>query len=270
MRRPRRGGRPRPETTASAPTTGSSAPSKSRDRRCPPRQRPASRHLACRPSGIINGLHCRTVDAACPYDVAGVSFPGVPARRPRPQRPDRAGAPRTSTRTSRTCSSRRSTRPTRPTTSTEGESVPFDVRTETIKVGRRRSRHHPGPRDAPRTDPQRRRRPAQGQRPGRPRAGPRPREPDSTFDAIFGLNTATDFDDFRAALNDYGAPSQNFVYADVDGHIGYQFPGFVPDPRRRCATRRSPGPRRLVGVARVDGLRSRSTTCPGSSTPSRG
>ena len=26
----------------------------------------------------LNGLHCRTVSAACPYDVAGVSFPGVP------------------------------------------------------------------------------------------------------------------------------------------------------------------------------------------------
>ena len=27
---------------------------------------------------FINGLHCRTVSDACPYDVAGVSFPGVP------------------------------------------------------------------------------------------------------------------------------------------------------------------------------------------------
>ena len=27
---------------------------------------------------FINGLHCRTVSADCPYDVAGVSFPGVP------------------------------------------------------------------------------------------------------------------------------------------------------------------------------------------------
>src|SRR6185503_11159931 len=26
----------------------------------------------------INGLHCATVDDACPFDVAGVSFPGVP------------------------------------------------------------------------------------------------------------------------------------------------------------------------------------------------
>ena len=26
----------------------------------------------------INGLHCRTVTPDCPYDVVGVSFPGVP------------------------------------------------------------------------------------------------------------------------------------------------------------------------------------------------
>ena len=27
---------------------------------------------------FVNGLHCRDVSDACPYDVAGVSFPGVP------------------------------------------------------------------------------------------------------------------------------------------------------------------------------------------------
>ena len=27
---------------------------------------------------FVNGLHCATVDDACPFDVAGVSFPGVP------------------------------------------------------------------------------------------------------------------------------------------------------------------------------------------------
>ena len=27
---------------------------------------------------FVNGLHCATVDEACPFDVAGVSFPGVP------------------------------------------------------------------------------------------------------------------------------------------------------------------------------------------------
>ena len=53
-------------------------------------------------------------------------------------------------------------------------------------------------------------------------------EADRTFEAILGLDTAASFADFRAALALYGAPAQNFVYADVDGHIGYQFPGYVP------------------------------------------
>ena len=53
-------------------------------------------------------------------------------------------------------------------------------------------------------------------------------EPDRTFEAILGLNIAANFQDFRSSLALYGAPAQNFVYADVDGHIGYQFPGYVP------------------------------------------
>ena len=40
--------------------------------------------------------------------------------------------------------------------------------------------------------------------------------------------TATDFDSFRAALTGFVAPSQNLVYADIEGHIGYQMPGAIP------------------------------------------
>src|SRR5262249_24618543 len=57
---------------------------------------------------------------------------------------------------------------------------------------------------------------------------------DGTFDAFLKLDVATDFTGFRAALKGYGAPSQNFVYADVKGHIGYQLPGAIPirgDPK---------------------------------------
>ena len=53
-------------------------------------------------------------------------------------------------------------------------------------------------------------------------------QPDGAFTSILHLNTAASFADFRNALRGYGSPSQNFVYADVDGHIGYQFPGLVP------------------------------------------
>ncbi len=51
---------------------------------------------------------------------------------------------------------------------------------------------------------------------------------DTTMDAFMGLNYARNWDDFKAALTRYVAPSQNFVYADVDGNTGYYAPGRVP------------------------------------------
>jgi penicillin amidase len=46
--------------------------------------------------------------------------------------------------------------------------------------------------------------------------------------AVLQLNTARNWDDFRAALRYWDVPSQNFVYADIDGNIGYQTPGDIP------------------------------------------
>ena len=53
-------------------------------------------------------------------------------------------------------------------------------------------------------------------------------EPGFTFPSIWKLDIAQDWEQFRAALIDFQAPSQNFVYADVDGNIGYQMPGNIP------------------------------------------
>lgn len=52
--------------------------------------------------------------------------------------------------------------------------------------------------------------------------------PAPTADAILGLNLATDWESFRAAAASFAVPSQNLVYADRAGHIGYQAPGLVP------------------------------------------
>jgi penicillin amidase len=46
--------------------------------------------------------------------------------------------------------------------------------------------------------------------------------------AVLRLNRARDWDEFRAALEDWDVPPQNFVYADVDGHIGYAVGGRLP------------------------------------------
>ncbi|WP_446667328.1 penicillin acylase family protein [Janibacter limosus] len=52
--------------------------------------------------------------------------------------------------------------------------------------------------------------------------------PTTTADALLGLNTASNWDEFRAAAKDFAVPSQNLVYADTAGHIGYRAPGQVP------------------------------------------
>jgi len=53
-------------------------------------------------------------------------------------------------------------------------------------------------------------------------------EPSSLSQAVFGLNSATDWDEFRSALQYWDVPSQNFIYADIEGNIGYQMPGRIP------------------------------------------
>jgi len=52
--------------------------------------------------------------------------------------------------------------------------------------------------------------------------------PAPTADALLGLDAATDWTSFRAAARDFDVPAQNMVYADVDGHIGFQAPGRIP------------------------------------------
>ncbi|MFS3127049.1 penicillin acylase family protein [Nocardioides sp. Bht2] len=52
--------------------------------------------------------------------------------------------------------------------------------------------------------------------------------PDTTADAILALNRATNWTEFRAAASKFSVPAQNLVYADRDGHIGYQAPGRIP------------------------------------------
>jgi penicillin G amidase len=45
---------------------------------------------------------------------------------------------------------------------------------------------------------------------------------------LFDLDAAQDWQQFRKALATFATPSQNVVYGDIDGNIGYQAMGFVP------------------------------------------
>jgi penicillin amidase len=51
---------------------------------------------------------------------------------------------------------------------------------------------------------------------------------DTTVASFLKLNEARDWTQFTDALRTFVSPSQNFVYGDVDGHIGYYAPGRIP------------------------------------------
>lgn len=52
--------------------------------------------------------------------------------------------------------------------------------------------------------------------------------PGRTADAIFEMNKATSWQEFRQAAASFEVPAQNLIYADTDGTIGYQAPGRIP------------------------------------------
>jgi penicillin amidase len=53
-------------------------------------------------------------------------------------------------------------------------------------------------------------------------------DPATIIRSAVKIDRAHNWDEFRAALRDWDVPSQNFVYADRQGNIGYQTPGRIP------------------------------------------
>jgi penicillin amidase len=64
---------------------------------------------------------------------------------------------------------------------------------------------------------------------------------DTTVQAFMGVNYARNWDDFTRALQLYVAPSQNFVFADRAGNIGYFGPGKIPIRARGDGSAPVPG-----------------------------
>jgi penicillin amidase len=177
---------------------------------------------------IMNGLHCRTVSDECPWDVAGVSFPGAPAVILGHNARIAWGATNVDPDVQDLFIE--TPDPDRPETHYlyQGRSTPYEERIEEIKLAGgetetlhvRETVHGPILNDvsevlAELPDLYALRWVATA-------------EPDLSLETFFRIDVARDFDDFRAAFEGYGTPSQNFVYADVDGHVGYVMPGLVP------------------------------------------
>ena len=189
------------------------------------------------------GLHCRRLSTSCPFDVSGFSFSGMPG-----VIIGHNNAISWGFTDSYSDVQDFYLEDLRGDSARVGDRYrPLRVRTEKIKVkGETRprritvrvSRHGPLLSDV---DPQLT---SVGQQP-RPSAGPGPDTragragygvalrwealiPGRSMDALFGIDAAQNFTQFRSAAALLSGPSQNMVYADTAGNIGYQLPGHFP------------------------------------------
>lgn len=185
------------------------------------------------------GLHCEAVGDSCPFDVSGFSFAGFPGViiGHNPQLAwgiTNLGADVTDFFIERTQED---------SYQVDGAWRPMTTRTETIKVAGsadvsvevRTTGHGPIISDV--LDVAAVSRTPTEAVDGVLRAGTTDYEvalgwtaltPGRTADAIFAMNTATDAASIAAAARLFEVPSQNIVFATVDGHIGYQAPGTIP------------------------------------------
>ncbi|MFJ3097024.1 penicillin acylase family protein [Streptomyces hydrogenans] len=197
------------------------------------------------------GLHCRSVSATCRYDVAGYTFSGMPGviighNDSIAWGLTNLGADVTDLYLEKV--------------SPEGYLVdgkvkPFDTREETIKVAGGSNRTitvrstDRGPLVSDRSSELEK----VGQKAPVGNAAPdrgtgygvslqwTALQPGKSMDAIFALNLAKNFKQFRAAAKNFEVPSQNLVYADTKGNIGYQSPGKIPRRATGDGTLPAPG-----------------------------
>jgi len=178
-----------------------------------------------------NGLHCITVSPDCPYDVVGYSFPGLPGIVIGHNANIAWGVTNATVDTQDAYIIK-----VDPTNDTryivDGKTLDMQVITERITFGDNT--------------------PPQDVRVRITRFGPiitdselysddmpdrssplalhmaALSEPGDVLSAALGIDKASDWQSFRAALTKWSWPAQNFVYADVKGNIGYQLPGLQP------------------------------------------
>lgn len=190
------------------------------------------------------GLHCTTVDESCPFDVTGFTFPGLTGVV--------IGANDTIawgfTNLGPDVIDLYLEKLDGDSAIVDGAPEPLETRTETIRVAGgddveitvRSSRHGPLLSD-PELGAQLRTFAAKA--PVTPEGEPAETAQDGdyavaiswtaltpgrTADAIFLLNRARTFDEFREAARTFEVPAQNLIYADTSGNIGYQAPGKIP------------------------------------------
>ncbi|MFB7914682.1 penicillin acylase family protein [Streptomyces sp. NPDC056061] len=197
------------------------------------------------------GLHCRETSAKCQYDTAGYTFSGMPGviighNADIAWGFTNLGADVTDLFLEKVSDDGYLY---------DGKVEPFTTRTETIKVAGGKSRTitiretNNGPLVSDRSSEMEKvgqKAPVTGTAPDRA-AGYAVAlrwtalDPGHSMDAVFELNRAKDFPSFRKAAEHFEVPSQNLIYADAKGSIGYQAPGKIPVRKSGDGTMPSPG-----------------------------
>ncbi|MFE9823693.1 penicillin acylase family protein [Streptomyces sp. NPDC005791] len=197
------------------------------------------------------GLHCRQLSASCQYDTAGYTFSGMPGviighNQDIAWGFTNLGADVTDLFLEKVSADGYQY---------DGRTEPFITREETIKVAGGRSRKitvretNNGPLVSDRNSELEKvgkKAPVTTSAPDRGDGyGVSLKwtalEPGKSMDAVFELNRAKDFTSFRKAAEHFEVPSQNLIYADTKGNIGYQAPGRIPVRLKGDGTLPSPG-----------------------------
>ncbi|MFJ9769794.1 penicillin acylase family protein [Kitasatospora sp. NPDC101157] len=186
------------------------------------------------------GLHCRTVSSACQFDVSGFTFAGMPGVVIGHNKDIAWGF----TNLGADVSDLYLEKVTGPDTyQVDGKDEKFDLRKETIKVAGGEDRtitvrttRTGAPLISDTSTEQQnvgKYAPNGSSAPDRGTGGYgvalqwTALSPGKTMDAVFELDRAKNWDDFRNAAKDFAVPAQNLIYADAK-NIGYQAPGVIP------------------------------------------
>ncbi|MFJ9247707.1 penicillin acylase family protein [Streptomyces sp. NPDC101776] len=184
------------------------------------------------------GLHCRVISSKCQYDVSGYTFAGMPGVVIGHNQDIAWGMTNSGVDVTDLYLEKLSG----DGYLYDGTTKPFTTRTETIKVAGGTSKKivvretNNGPLLSDRNDELVK----VGKKAAVDTAAPdrgdgygialrwTAEDPGTTMDAVFAIDKASDWSEFRAGAAKFDVPSQNLVYADTKNNIGYTLPGKIP------------------------------------------
>ncbi|MFF9808672.1 penicillin acylase family protein [Streptomyces coeruleorubidus] len=188
------------------------------------------------------GLHCRSVSSACQYDVSGYTFAGVPGVIIGHNQDIAWGM----TNSGVDVTDLYLEKVTGNGYLYDGKIKPFETREETIKVagGSARKIVVRETNNGPLLSDRAKELVKVGKKATVDTAAPdrgdgygvalrwTALQPGTSMDAVFAMDRARNWTDFRKAAALFDVPSQNLIYADTEDNIGYTLPGRIPKRSR--------------------------------------